>query len=288
MHSKQEQQYLDLLHDLIVYGAVKSDRTGTGTLSKFGHQMRFNLAEGFPLLTTKKVHFPSVVSELLWFLKGKLSTDYLNENSNRIWNPNAEKSGQKNPVRFNGASIGNMYGMAWRMLPCEPHGMVTFKRYTYKDYYVEVHTCPNIDKYYLPHTKIKYSNTAGKYFVLGKQGNKFVIQFEATGSYKIVNTLCKTIKDNYLPNTEGVGYLGDNYDWNNPTHKNLYRKWQDMLIRCYNPRNNHNSYRKIHVCRRWFNFSNFLKDAYSLWGFQEYVDSGYTHQLDKDYLGSDY
>ena len=288
MHSTQEQQYLDLLQELIVYGTVKSDRTGTGTLSKFGHQMRFNLAEGFPLLTTKKVHFPSVVSELLWFLQGKLSTDYLNENSNRIWNPNAEKSGQKNPVRFNSTNIGNMYGMAWRMLPCEPHGMVTFKRYTYEDDYTQVHTCPEIDKYYLPNPKIKYSNTAGKYFVLGKQGNKFVIKFEATGSYKVVNTLCKSIKDNYLPNTESVGYLGDNYDWNNPTHKNLYRKWQDMLIRCYNPRDNPSSYGKIHVCKRWLNFSNFLKDAYSLWGFQEYVDSGYTHQLDKDYRGSDY
>ena len=85
MHSQQEQQYLDLLQKLIVHGKVKTDRTGTGTLSKFGHQMRFNLAEGFPLLTTKKVHFKSILTELLWFLKGDTNIQYLLKHDCTIW-----------------------------------------------------------------------------------------------------------------------------------------------------------------------------------------------------------
>lgn len=85
MHSQQEQQYLDLLQNLIVHGKVKTDRTGTGTLSKFGHQMRFNLAEGFPLLTTKKVHFKSILTELLWFLKGDTNIQYLLKHDCTIW-----------------------------------------------------------------------------------------------------------------------------------------------------------------------------------------------------------
>ena len=85
MHSQQEQQYLDLLQELFVHGTVKTDRTGTGTLSKFGHQMRFNLAEGFPLLTTKKVHFKSILVELLWFLKGDTNIQYLLKHDCTIW-----------------------------------------------------------------------------------------------------------------------------------------------------------------------------------------------------------
>ena len=85
MHSQQEQQYLDLLQKLILHGKVKTDRTGTGTLSKFGHQMRFNLAEGFPLLTTKKVHFKSILTELLWFLKGDTNIQYLLKHDCTIW-----------------------------------------------------------------------------------------------------------------------------------------------------------------------------------------------------------
>lgn len=219
---------LELYQNILDNGHESSDRTGTGTLRIIAPQLRFNLADGFPAVTTKRLALRSVISELLWFVEGSLSERRLCEllhgtddaNKTTIWTANCLDRSKAAPERFNGTNVGNMYGMNWRMQPCEPHGYHSVVRKGFVSDYIEIES----------------DNT-----------------------------------ENFKPNKHG-GYLGSTIVWND-TITALFTLWNKLL-------------KKGSLCQRWKNFTKFSSDAYSLWGFQEYVDSGYKLILNKSYYGA--
>lgn len=286
-------QYLDLLQDIIDNGRGKDDRTGTGTRSVFGRQLRFDLSKGFPLLTTKKVYWKAVAHELLWFLKGDTNIQYLNDNNVHIWDEWATDEGELGPV----------YGKMLRSYPPSNNCVLVKKKEVWDDSvifesqpeYLEIRN--DNGKY----TGKTFTNKQGcEYVVVGQdldytigkgESYPYTIQFIQSGwvKHNTKNVHLGNFVDQMTPSVHGVGVLG-NYENKKESiiNKKLKSHWENMLSRCYNPKDkSYSNYgdKGVVVCNRWHRLDLFIQDVKKIpnW-FQKQSDTSYV--LDKDYYGN--
>ncbi len=305
-------QYLDLIRDIMAHGTERKDRTGVGTISVFGRQIRFDMRNGFPAVTTKALAWRSVISELLWFLEGSASEHRLAEikNDNKpyaelsekerrtIWTANYEKQGRD--LGYQDGFLGNIYGHQWANLFVIDYS--TLKIHNKQKEQPDNYEYPKFEQ-----KTIQYNNDlAGKIFT-SKKGykcvvfdvkqsghtgvhSKYLVQFLNTGSIKELRRNQLTsgdFVDNYEKNVFGVGCTGDEITKINGQHTKEYILWHSMMQRCYSPKNSHyKSYggRGVTVCKRWHYFSNFKNDIQNLPFYTEWK-KGLKYELDKDIKG---
>lgn len=283
--------YLNLLKNVLDNGVKKPNRTGIDAISTFGQSLRFDLSKGFPLLTTKKIHFKSVVHELLWFLRGESNIKYLKDNGVRIWDEWADKDGY----------IGPIYGPQWRC--CPSIEWIKKQTFNYEDPKI-VLSFKEIEPDYSNNSfdmigKVYKSNNYGEFRVIKeyskeeKKFRQFVFDIQFLRTNYILKKVLKraivegSVKDKYLPNVCGVACVGEIKSKKN--HDLLKDLWQGMINRCYNK--NHTGYenyggRGIFVDSRWLIYANFLEDAVNLpnWLLKKEFPDKYS--LDKDFCGS--
>lgn len=289
------EQYLNLLRKVREEGVFKGDRTGTGTYSIFGHQLRFDLSLGFPLVTTKKVHLASIIKELLWFIRGDTNISYLKKNGVRIWNEWANTN----------SDLGPVYSAQWRRWPIDTGDVVLIdSRVAPKEGPVEfTRTDKNSDlleSEYTGDLGINHCNNGSPFRIikelgtLGGRNMVYQIQFDDTGYITTVGRPTirgnkvknYTVVDPYSITLFGVACLGKptrNFD------RHIYDIWYNMLARCYNPNNLQYSYygsKGIYVAPRWLCFENFLDDISTLPYYEEWCQQPHKYHLDKDYYGS--
>ena len=301
--SNSEQQYLDLLKKVYEKGSDTGDRTGTGMRSLFGETMEFDLRDGFPLLTTKKMFTRGVFGELLWFLSGSTSNTELEKDYNiKFWREWQNSEGE----------LPNIYGKHWTRWEGSKK-IIKVERRIKRNNNEEVDY--NINPVKEEVRKVSdYSNLIGKTFKSRKHGDflvfdvtneynkednpkglyKYSIQFVKTGyikhNVKTHSIKNGTLEDPYYPSIEGVGCVGKyRNDTSDPIINKLKSTWRKMLYRCYNEKHVefHNYGGKgIFVDNRWLNFENFVEDAQKLpnWNKKKEYWNGFN--LDKDYYGS--
>jgi len=306
--------YLDTLQDILDNGRDRPDRTGVGTRGVFGVQTRYNLADGFPAMTTKKLAWKSVVSELLWFLEGSSDERRLCEirhgtrdaDKKTIWTANAEADYWKGQAAFNG-DLKKVYGYQWRKW--NDYGnwkdkvtLIELNKYknkgVNKPFFINI---PTLTPVTLDGDdligKTMESNNSGPFRVIEKlptrNGNSYYkVQF-SLGSKAIIdasrpNILHGQVKNPYyMSAADGNGCYGI-VDKKLPYHTRAYNMWLNMMERChgYDPTKTM-YYEDVYVDSDWRCFSNFLRDIHEVVGFDLWAN-GDDLQLDKDYFGHDY
>lgn len=310
-------QYLNLLQDILESGKERNDRTGIGTISVFGRQIRFDLSKGFPAVTTKTLMWKSVVSELLWMLEGSTSEHRLAEIKNdgkpyaeltekerkTIWTLNAENQGKA--LGYVGNNLGRLYSAQWRNIfgiDYSQYEIVDNEKFI--DNYEEPkfeRLKPNFDnsdefigKIYKSHTnkdvqiisKSDYTDNSG-------HTQYYLIQFLETNSTKISRIdaiIDGRIVDDYEIKFSNIGKMGkiSKLDKQQPIYKTLFKRWCQMLERCYDQ--NCKIFKQyggkgVKVCKRWHTFANYLEDICQVYNFEKLLEDR-TYQIDKDMFGS--
>lgn len=283
------QQYVDLIRDVVENGRIRDDRTGTGAIGSFGRQMRFDLSEGFPMVTVKKSLWKGAFEELRWFLIGSTDVKWLQENGVTFWDEWMGDDG----------TIGNGYGKQFRSL--EYLVPVTPRHYEPEPIVQECKDLPEPDfSSDTGATRFRvgsyFSTESGEAVILKELPADeehprihWLIGFFSTGHVRKAeyrSVLDSKVKDPWFRSVHGVGFYGD-YDKKDPHYKLLVNVWRDMMARCYDDRNcSFGGYggSGVHVCSRWHNFANFQEDAKRLDGWNLKKEYPKEYSIDKDML----
>jgi thymidylate synthase len=298
--NKLDLDYQNLLKDILENGVKKETRNG-GTLSVFGRQIRHKMSDGFPLITTKKMYTKAIVAELLYFLRGNTSIEYLVDNDCNIWNgdlskyhgvdvPKYKELAKSDSNLYEGGAI---YPHQWRNFGSNDYNRkrikIPFKTSFIKESYNLNSNDENVGKEY---STLEYGN----YIVLDsfKQGHRnethYKIQFINTNTIKNVrrDKLGTNIIDSYMASKNGVACVGEYKKYSHLNIEKLKNIWNGMISRCYNPSNDNYMYyggKGVYVENRWLCFEYFLSDVDKIKNWENKVSNWDEYELDKDVYG---
>lgn len=293
-------EYLELLREIYETGIDSDDRTGVGTRSLFGHQYRVDLSKGFPLLTTKKMAVKAIITELMWFMRGRTDVQFLQERGCKIWNEWATKEACARFGREEG-DLGPIYGKQWihfgddngivKVDPREP------SKWCHIDPQLDEYcNTPELDRPYAPWS------INGKCFTYSTHpignddhGRPLILVRFKTGRTKVVRkdvALDGRVIDEFEPSVCGIGYSGvtERNEYDDDFSMNLKKTWSHMIERCYNQNCKEYKYygaKGVTVCRRWLNYANFYRDSKLLPNFNLKKSSPSSYQIDKDHFQSE-